>query len=325
VNVLVTGASGFIGRALVLRLAARGDRVLCLVRDPARSPWMRAVPGVEPVVGDLADAGLLRDLAARAALVHHVAGLTHARRREEFLAVNAEAVGRLAAAAAAAPSPPKLVLVSSLAVAGPRTAARPAREEDPPAPTTPYGESKLRGEELLRREGAGLRWTIVRPPWVYGPGDRATLALFRMADRGLVPLPRGGCMEMSIVHVDDLVEVLLLAGDCACADGRTYYACDGAVHTVAELGRLLVAAAGRGCTVPVPGFLLRLAGLAGEAAAALARRPARVGWHKACEGLEDGWVCSDERARAELGYRSRVDLEAGVASTFAWYRQEGWL
>jgi nucleoside-diphosphate-sugar epimerase len=321
----VTGATGFIGRALALRLAAAGTPVLALVRDPTRAGDLAAAPGVEIVRGGLGDRALLRELAARAGVVYHLAGLTSARSRAEFLAVNAAATGALAAASAAAPDPPQFVYVSSLAVAGPRTAADPAREDDPPAPITPYGESKLRGEELLAREGAGLRRVVVRPPWVYGPGDRQSLPLFRMAARGFFPAVRGGCMEVSLVHVDDLVEALVLAGASPRAAGRVYYATDGAVHTVAEIGAALLAASGGGRTVRVPGLALRLAGLAGEAASLITRRPVLLGRHKACEGLQEGWVCDDARIRAELGYRPRTGLAEGVAATLVWYRRHGWL
>ncbi len=322
---LVTGATGFIGRALVRRLAAGGTPVIALVRDPARAADLAALPGVELARGDLREPGPLCGLAARVSVVYHLAGLTSARRRAEFMAVNAAATGALAAAAAAAASPPAFVYVSSLSVAGPRTAARPAREDDPPAPANPYGESKLAGEERLRRAYAGLRWSIVRPPWVYGPGDRATLALFRLAARGYFPSVRGGCMQVSLVHVDDLVEAIALAGAAPPAGGRTYYAADGETHTVAQLGAALLAACGGGRTIHVPGIVFRLAGLAGEAAGWLARRPALLGRHKACEGLQEGWVCDDRRIREELGYRSRVGLAEGVAATLLWYRRAGWL
>lgn len=322
---LVTGASGFIGRALTLRLAAAGTPVLAQVREPARAPDLAGVPGVEVVRGDLRDPAPMRELVARAGIVYHLAGLTSARSRAEYLAVNAEGTGGLAAAAAAARVPPKFVLVSSLAVAGPHPASKPAREDDPPAPTGAYGESKLLAEELLRRRGTGLRWTIVRPPWVYGPGDRDTLTLFRLAARGWFPSVRGGCLQVSLVHVRDLVEALVLAGGSPAAEGRVYYVADGAVHTVARLGQALLAACGGGRPLHVPGPLFRLFGLAGEAAARLTRRAPRLGWEKACSGLEDGWVCDDARIRTELGYDSRVGLDEGIVETLAWYRERGWV
>lgn len=323
--VAVTGANGFFGRALVARLAASGAHVLAAVRDIARAGDLAATPGVELVCGDLRDPRLLRDLTGRAGIVYHLAGLTSARNRGEFMAVNAEIPGLLAAAAALAPAPPKLVLVSSLSVAGPRTDASPAREEDPPAPVNGYGESKLLGEALLRREGAGVRWSIVRPSWVYGPGDRATLGLFRLAARGVFPNLRGGLMQISLLHVDDLVETLLLVGNSEAADGRVYYVSDGEVHTIKRLGRALLAASGGGRALYLPGFVFRLLGTAGEAAAWLAGRPLLLGWDRAYEALQPGWVCDIARIRDELGYRPRVGLEAGVASTLAWYRTRGWL
>jgi nucleoside-diphosphate-sugar epimerase len=325
---LVTGATGFIGRALALRLAAAGTPVLALVRDPARAGALAAAPGVELVRGDLGDAALVRELAGRAAVVYHAAGVTGLagpRDRAAFMAVNAAATGAFAAACASVAAPPKLVYVSSLAVAGPRTAADPAREDDPPAPANVYGASKLAGEQALRAAAGRMRWSVVRPPWVYGPGDRATLALFAAAARGWFPCVRGGRMPVSLVHVDDLVEALVLAGSDPAADGRAWYAADGEVHTVAGLGAALLAACGGGRLVPVPGFAVRLAGLAGEAASVLSGRSPAFGRDKAREALQCGWVCDDAAIRARLGYRSRVGLGGGVAGTLAWYRQHRWL
>jgi nucleoside-diphosphate-sugar epimerase len=127
----------------------------------------------------------------------------------------------------------------------------------------PYGESKLGGELLLARAGSALRRVVIRPPWVYGPGDRQTLPLFRMASRGFFPSVRGGRMQVSLVHVDDLVDAIVLAGGAARRGGRVYYVTDGRVHTVAELGDALLEACGGGRRIRIPGPLFLLAGLAG--------------------------------------------------------------
>jgi nucleoside-diphosphate-sugar epimerase len=228
------------------------------------------------------------------------------------MAVNAEVTGARVRAASAA-APPKLVLVSSLSVAGPRTASRPAREDDPPAPVNGYGESKLLGEELLRRKGAGVRWTIVRPPWVYGPGDRATLALFRLAARGFFPSVRGAGIRR---HCG-----ILSRRWCWPEIRREQRTSHYAAGRSPSFGPGAAACGGDIC---VPGSF-SLMGLAGEAGAWLTRRAPLLGRDKACEGLQPGWVCDDSRIRAELGYRSRVGLEDGVAGTLAWYRTRGWL
>ena len=166
----------------------------------------------------------------------------------------------------------------------------------------------------------------MRPPWVYGPGDRATLALFRLAARGFFPSVRGGCMQISLVHVHDLVEALVLAGDSAAADGRVYYVADGAgAHRRAARRRRCSRPAAAGARCTCPGSSSASWGWPGRPRAWLTRRPPLLGRDKACEGLQPGWVCDDARIRAELGYRSRVGLEDGVAGTLAWYRTQGWL
>jgi nucleoside-diphosphate-sugar epimerase len=132
-------------------------------------------------------------------------------------------------------------------------------------------------------------------------------------------------MQVSLVHVDDLVEAIILVAGAAKLGGRVYYVADGRVHTVAELGDALLEACGGGRQIRIPGPLFLLAGLTGEAASWVIRRPVLLGRHKAGEGLQKGWVCDDARVRAELGYRSRISLPEGLASTLMWYRRQGWL
>lgn len=324
-NVFLTGGTGFIGRNLAVKLARRGHYVRCLVRDPARTSWMGDHSGIEPVQGDIGDPGSLRRLLEGAQAVFHLAGLTKARNREEYLRVNGRGTENVAAAVAACEGIRKVLLVSSLAVAGPRTAATPAREEDEPGPITWYGESKLLGERLFLERCGSLPWTIVRPPVVYGPFDRDVFLYFKAAASGFVPLLRGGTMELSLVHVEDLTEAILLAGFSPEADGKTYYVSDGAVHTTRGLADLLREILGQGRIIPVPASLLRAAGLLCDAGARLTGKPALLNRQKVRESLQDGWVCSDGRIRKELGYAPRVGIKQGFRSTLAWYRENGWL
>ena len=97
--------------------------------------------------------------------------------------------------------------VSSLAAAGPTVPGRPIDETRPPAPVTPYGQSKLAGEVLVR--AVAFPWTVVRPPLVYGEWDRATLAIFRLANRGIVPLFGDGSQQLSLIYGADVAAALL--------------------------------------------------------------------------------------------------------------------
>ncbi len=325
-DLFVTGGAGFIGRALVSRLSQLGHRVSCLVREPGQGQWMADWPGLTPVAGDLLVPGSYRDVLGKSELVFHLAGLTKARTRAAYLETNGEGTGRLAEAAAGRGSRVrKIVYVSSLAVAGPHRAALPAREEAAPRPITHYGESKLLGEELLRRHCGGRAWAVVRPGVVYGPFDKDVFHYFRAAARGFVPLVGGGTLELSLLHVADLVEALTLAAFSERSDGRVYFVSDGESHTTGEMAAILRELVGRARVVPVPGAALRLAGLVGDLVAAATRRGVVLNSQKAREALQEGWVCSIERIREELGFAPRVDLQSGFRATFGWYRENGWM
>lgn len=325
-NLFVTGGTGFIGRALASRLSQLGHRVSCLVRDPGRAEWMGECPGLAPVVGNLLVPDSYRTALGQAEIVFHLAGLTKARSRREYLETNGDATGRLAEAAAGRGSRVrKIVYVSSLAVGGPHRAGAPAREEEEPRPITDYGESKQLGEDLLRRRCGGVAWTVVRPPVVYGPFDRDVFHYFRAAARGFVPLLGGGRLELSLLHVADLVEALTLAAFSERSDGRVYFVSDGRVHTSREVATTLQELAHRARVVPVPGAVLRLAGLVGDLVGAATGKAALLNRQKAREALQEGWVCSIERIRAELGFVPSVDLASGFRATFRWYRENGWM
>ncbi len=181
-NAFVTGGTGFVGAHLVDALRARGDRVTCLVRSPAKAQAL-GWTDVRTVRGDLDDSRALAEGCADADVVYHVAGRIAARSLDEFLAANRDGTRRVQEAAEGSPKRPRLVLVSSAAAGGPNPRGAPIDESAPARPVTDYGRSKLAAEELVRR--CRTPWSIVRPPVVYGERDTETLKLFRLARFGI--------------------------------------------------------------------------------------------------------------------------------------------
>jgi nucleoside-diphosphate-sugar epimerase len=338
--VLVTGASGFIGQHLVRRLVERGCRVSCLVRATSRIDELRSA-GAQLVTGDVTDrAGMGSALeASQAGVVFHLAGTVKALRADDFARVNAGGVESVAAACeqlgARRAEPPVLVVVSSLAAAGPCARGRSRVEGDSPAPVSAYGRSKLAGEQAAARHAAAVPTSIVRPAIVFGPGDRGVLEMFRPIARwGIHVVPGRGEERFSLVHVADLVDGLLLAaekGERLHQGGSpgqgVYFMAAEDEPTYAELGQALAVALGkkRATVVHLPGPLVRLAGLCGDAMGRIRQRPGWVSSDKTAEALAGSWTCSSVKARTQLGWAPAAALAERLRETAQWYRQAGWL
>ncbi len=312
-SVAVTGGSGFVGRPQVRRLLESGWQVRALLRRPDALDDLAAAGPITTLQGDLASEDALGRLVAGADAVIHCAGLVAARSAREFMAVNSEATARLLRAVREAGAAPRIVLVSSLAAREPQL--------------SPYARSKRQAEEHLRALGAGLDWQILRPPVVYGPGDRATLPLFRQFARGLALCPAGSG-RFSMIYVEDLAAaaVELLQQDLA--PGQVLELDDG---TAAGYGWPEVLAAaerqlGRRIRVlAVPRPLQRVAAGLSTAGAALTGRAPLLSQGKVNEIAHPDWVCRRDTPDDCFSWLPRVGLDEGFARTLAWYKAAGWL
>jgi nucleoside-diphosphate-sugar epimerase len=335
-SVLVTGASGFIGQHLVRRLIERGDRVSCLVRATSRIDEPRSARA-HLITGEVTGGGDIRSAlaASQANVVFHLAGLLKTLRTEDFLRVNAGGVEAVAAACADRADPPVLVVVSSLSAAGPGAVERPRVEGDSPAPVSAYGRSKLAGEQAAARYAARLPISVVRPPIVFGQGDRGVLEMFRpIAHSGLHVVPGWEERRVSMIHVADLVALLLLAaekGERMHPGGvpgqGVYFVAAEHDPSYAELGQAMARALGkkRATVLHIPGPLVRLAGLCGDSLGRVRQRPGWVNSDKMAEAMAGSWTCSSAKARTQLGWSPAATLAERLRETAQWYRQAGWL
>jgi nucleoside-diphosphate-sugar epimerase len=301
VKIAVTGATGFVGSHLVDRALAAGHQILALTRRP--QPERQ---GVEWIPGDLADRAAHKRLVEGADAVIHIAGVLNVPTELEFAAGNVEGTLAMLAAVTAA-GVRRFVFVSSLAAREPHLSM--------------YGASKAKAEGFV--ESSGLDWVIVRPPAVYGPGDRETLELFKMARRGVMLMPPSG--RFSLIHAADLADLLLaFASPEAPAklivepdDGRA----EGWSHK--EFGAALGGALGRRPVIfSAPPFLLNLAA---RGDMLLRRGKAKLTRDRAAYFAHPNWVADRAKQVPRELWQPRVETRRGLYETAAWYRTAGWM
>jgi nucleoside-diphosphate-sugar epimerase len=294
-KIAVTGGTGFVGSRLLEALKRDGQEVRALTRRPmdddGRLAWVR---------GSLEDQDALNRLAEGADALIHVAGVLNSD-EAGFEAGNVQGTAAVLAAAKAQ-NVPRFVHVSSLA----------AREPD----LSRYGGSKARSEALVRE--SGLDFAIVRPPAVYGPGDRETLDLFRMAKRGLILLPPEG--RLSLIHADDLARLLIALAEAKSPpaltepdDGKP----GGWTHR--ELAFALGEAVGRNVfAVSMPGAAVRLGALLDGL---IRRDRAKLTTDRAAYFCHPDWVADPALIPPPVLWAPAIDTHEGLRATREWYQE----
>lgn len=210
--VALTGATGFIGAALSEHLVRAGYRVRALYR-PRRGRVMRNTPGLQWIAGDLDDQAALAAVMQGAEAVIHCAGSVRGATRADFDRVNEQGVIHTVDAALREPACRRFLLISSLA------AREPALSD--------YSRSKHLGERALAARAGRLTWAAIRPPAVYGPGDREMLPLFQGMARGVAAIPGSGNGRFSLIHVADLASAVVAWLGASDRSGAIYELDDG--------------------------------------------------------------------------------------------------
>lgn len=292
--IALTGATGFLGRAICQQLLQRGARVRALARASGSLP---VHDGLTPIPGDLRDADALARLCDGAGGVIHCAGLVKARSRAEFFAINAGATGALAQHAAEI-GMRRFVLISSLAAREPSLSA--------------YCASKAEGEARVRALPS-LDWTILRPPAIYGPEDRELAKLLALARFGWVPALGPPSARISMIHVRDAASAAIAAYASPPTHGRIYEIDDGAGgRGWPEMAKALGQALGRPVrSVPIPMWPAEIAALINASLAQLTGQASIFTPGKLRELRHADWASRAGDLSKDAGWQASIGLEEG--------------
>ncbi|MGY1846394.1 NAD-dependent epimerase/dehydratase family protein [Blastococcus sp. SYSU DS1021] len=319
VKVLVTGASGMLGRVTAQRLIARGDEVTVFQRRPSGLPCAE-------VLGDIADPSVVaRAAAGQDAVVHLAAKVDVTGTWEEYARANVEGTRNVVAACSAA-GVQRLVHVSSPSVshAGAPLFGAGAGPADPARARGAYSRSKALAEQVaLGADSAALAVLVLRPHLVWGPGDEQLVArIVARAGSGRLPLIGSGAALIDTTYVDDAAAALVAGVDaCGPVHGEALVVSNGEPRTVAEILRRLCSAAGvPGPRGRVPAHAAWLAGAVVERTwSALGRRSTPPLTRFLTEQLTTAHWFDQRRTRTALGWRPEVGLDEGFARLAAWY------
>jgi nucleoside-diphosphate-sugar epimerase len=309
-TVALTGGTGFVGSAIARKLSENGCKLRLLVRRPSAVERFRPTDAVT-VHGSLSNRDSLARLLEGADWAVHAAGAIKAVHANEFAQVNRDGAASIAEAAADA-GVKAFILISSLAARSPLVSA--------------YAASKRMGEmEVLSRLSDAV---VLRPPVIYGPGDRETLPMFRAARLGYFLIPGPPESRLSFIHVDDFAAAVLAIIAAKTPPIGVFETDDGMAggYGWSEIANALAAAAGRAVRqITVPHPLLRLAGLIALTTARVTGKPLMLRPDKINELRHPDWVCRDSRLAEATGWHAHFSLVEGFRDAASWYRMQGLL
>jgi nucleoside-diphosphate-sugar epimerase len=322
---LVTGATGFTGKALCRRLIQQGEQVLAFVRPKSDIRELEAI-GAECRIVDIKNGTEVKDNFTNVSKVFHIAAAyrTEYSDQGEFRRVNVEATRNLLEAACGA-SVNRFIHCSTVGVQG--------EIEDPPAseeyrfkPGDHYQASKLEGELLARKYFAdGLPGVVVRPVGIYGPGDIRFLKLFRTINQGVFVMIGSGNVLYHLTYISDLVEGIFLCGTVEDALGEVFTIGGEEYTTIRELVNMIADVLGK----PIPRMRIPyLPVYAASVACEIICRPLRIAppiYPRRVEFFSKSRAFSIDKAKRILGYTPRMGLREGLAATAAWYKENGLL
>ena len=332
-NILITGASGFIGSFLVEEGLRLGYKIYAGIRETSKLNYL-PIEHIELLILDLSDKEKLKTKWQELKrnniqfdYVIHNAGITLAMNPNDFDLVNNVYTQNLYNSLVEADfMPKKFVLMSSLAAMGPGNdnSLSPIKKNQHPRPITVYGRSKLKAEEFLKKS-AEIPYVILRPTAVYGPRDKDFLSFFKIINWHIEPYMGSPTQLLSFIYVKDLARIALLSLS-ANVINKTYHVSDGHTYTCLRMAELTKAVLKKKTLlIVIPTWLLKAIVECMENVARIRQKPAILNRDKYKELTAMNWSCDDNELFTDINYTPLYSLLQGIREVIDWYKEKKWL
>jgi nucleoside-diphosphate-sugar epimerase len=325
-KILITGASGFVGSFLIEKAIRDGYEVHAGVRSSSSKKYLQD-PRINFFEVDFNNPALLKESLKRNGFQYIIqnAGVTKAKKKSQLFQVNAEALKKLIDASLEADLPlKKFVYISSLAAYGPadNQPNNMVGQDSIPQPVTNYGESKLAGENIIKKY-TSLPYHIIRPTAVYGPREMDLLTLYKMLNNRIELLIGFKTQKLTFVYVEDLVDAIL--GVLKLKINHTeYFVTDGNHYSAEELNNFIKEVLGRKTVkLKLPLSLIKLLAIISEKISSLSGTYPALNLEKVNELKCESWVCEIDNLKEDLNFDPKYDLQKGITKTIKWYQDEG--
>lgn len=323
---LITGATGFVGSHLADLLLSKNYEVYCLARKTSNTRWLKD-KSVKLIEGDLFSEDVLSEAIKDMDYIFHAAGVIKSKGKAGFEKGNFQSTKNLLELTHKyGKSIKKFVHISSGAVCGPNPNDRPITEDYIPKPRTTYGITKKMAEDEVMRYKDKFPVVIIRPPAVFGPRDTEILIYFKTFSKGLNSVIGFKEKYLSLIYVEDLVNGIVLAAEKETKSGSIYFICSDKEYSWNDIGSITSKLLGRkAIKVRVPHWLVYTVGAIAQFFSIFSKNAATLNIEKCFDITRKKWVFSNEKAKAELGFKEQYTLEEGFRRTIDWYKEMKWL
>ncbi|UCC41691.1 MAG: NAD(P)-dependent oxidoreductase [Candidatus Aminicenantes bacterium] len=319
----VTGGTGFIGSHLIDFLLQKGIEVHALVRDRNNLKWLKEL-NISLLEGDLFS---IPPIPADIDYVFHAAGFTKASKSADYYTVNQQGTASLFQSLQSQRTlPKKVIYLSSIAAAGPSFEKKPVKEDDAPHPITPYGKSKLMGEQEALNFKDTYPVVILRVAAIYGPRDRDFLRYFNFIKKGILPALSSQQRLLSLCYIKDLIQAIYLCSQKELESGEIINIADPQPYSWDEYGKAAGLAMGKTLKrVRVPHLVIYLGALISEIGGKIRRKPSIFNRDKYKEMKETAWIADVTKAVEKLPFSPQYSLQEAIQETIDWYFNNNWL